>query len=84
MPVEEAMGLTGPVTQPRNVPLWEERPQGPAPHPSEFAVSSLSPAEAVAAPTTPTPSSPPTPPALTRTPAPTPSVPPALTCASSE
>ena len=71
MPVEEAMGLTGPVTQPRNVPLWEERPQGPAPHPSEFAVSSLSPAGVAAAPTTPTPSSPPTPPAQTRTPAPT-------------
>ena len=76
MPVEEAMGLTGPVTQPRNVPLWEERPQGPAPHPSEFAVSSLSHVGAVAAPTTPTPSSPPTPPARTATPAPTPSAPP--------
>ena len=82
MPVEEAMGLTGPVTQPRNVPLWEERPQGPAPHPSEFAVSSLSHVGAVAAPTTPTPSSPPTPPAQTATPAPTHSVLQVLTSAS--
>ena len=76
------MGLTGPVTQPRNVPLWEERPQGPAPHPSGFAVSSLSHVGAVAAPTTPTPSSPPTPPAPTATPAPTPSAPPTRMSAS--
>ena len=82
MPVEEAMGLTGPVTQPRNVPLWEERPQGPAPHPSGFVVSSLSHAGVAAAPTTPTPSCPPTPPAQIATPAHTHSVLQVLTSAS--
>ena len=69
------MGTTGPATLPLNVLLLEEQHQEPVLHHLEFAVSSPLLVEEVVVPTTHTLSSPPTPPALTATPAPTPSVP---------
>ena len=65
------MATTGPVTPRQSAARSEEQPQEPALHPSESAVSSLSPVEAEPAPIIPTPPSPPSPPPRTRTPAPT-------------
>ena len=58
-------------TRPLSAPALEEQPRDLVLHPSESAVSSLSPVEAEPAPIIPTPPSPPSPPPRTRTPAPT-------------
>ena len=58
-------------TRPLSAPALEEQPRDLVLHPSESAVSSLSPVEAEPAPTAPTPPSAPSPLAATRTPAPT-------------